>query len=73
MLRVVAHSEDHLVNLNRKKKNFPGIDLGDDHDRVAFQVTSSTTLDKVKSTVQQFMHRAYYNTFCRSRSGSNTT
>jgi hypothetical protein len=53
----------HLVNLNRKKKNFPGIDLGDDHDRVAFQVTSTTTLDKVKSTVRQFMDRAYYNTF----------
>lgn len=53
----------HLVNLNRKKKNFPGIDLGDDHDRVAFQVTSTTTLDKVKSTVQQFMDRTYYNTF----------
>jgi hypothetical protein len=53
----------HLVNLNRKQKNFPGIDLGDDHDRVAFQVTSTTTLDKVKFTVRQFMDRAYYNTF----------
>lgn len=53
----------HLVNLNRKQKNFPGIDLGDDHDRVAFQVTSTTTLDKVKFTVQQFIDRAYYNTF----------
>jgi len=53
----------HLVNLNRKQKNFPGIDLGDDHDRVSFQITSTTTLDKVKSTVQQFMDRAYYNTF----------
>ena len=53
----------HLTNLNRKQKNFPGIDLGDDHDRVAFQVTSSTTLEKVKFTVRQFMDRAYYNTF----------
>lgn len=53
----------HLVNLNRKQKNFPGIDLGDDHDRVAFQVTSTATLDKVKFTVRQFMDRAYYNTF----------
>jgi hypothetical protein len=53
----------HLVNLNRKQKNFPGIDLGDDHDRVAFQVTSTTTLDKVKFTIRQFMGRAYYNTF----------
>ncbi|MGO9547863.1 MAG: SMEK domain-containing protein [Rhodomicrobium sp.] len=53
----------HLMNLNRKQKNFPGIDLGDDHDRVAFQVTATTTLDKVKFTVRQFMDRAYYNTF----------
>ena len=53
----------HLVNLNRKQKNFPGLDLGDDHDRVAFQVTSTTTLDKVKFTVRQFMDRAYYKTF----------
>ncbi|HEY2357633.1 MAG TPA: SMEK domain-containing protein [Phenylobacterium sp.] len=53
----------HLVNLNRKQENFPGIDLGDDHDRVAFQLTSTTTLDKVKFTVRQFMERAYYNTF----------
>lgn len=53
----------NLINLNRRVKNFPGIDLGDDHDRVAFQLTSTTTLDKVKSTVQQFMDRAYYNSF----------
>ncbi len=53
----------NLINLNRKQKNFPGIDLGDDHDRVCFQVTSTTTLDKVKATVRQFMDRAYYNSF----------
>ena len=53
----------NLTNLNRKRKNYPGIDLGDDYDRVAFQITSTSTLDKVKSTVQQFMDRAYYNSF----------
>jgi hypothetical protein len=53
----------HLTNLNRKQKNFPGIDLGDDHDRVAFQITSTTTLEKVKFTIRQFMDRAYYGTF----------
>ena len=30
---------------------------------MAFQITSSTTLEKVKFTVRQFMDRAYYNTF----------
>ncbi|TWB77214.1 hypothetical protein FBZ87_10326 [Nitrospirillum amazonense] len=52
-----------LINLNRKQKNFPGIDLGDDHDRVCFQVTSTTSLDKVKATVRQFMDRSYFNSF----------
>ena len=37
-----------LINLNAKQKNFPGIDLGDEFDRVAFQITSTTNIDKVK-------------------------
>lgn len=53
----------NLVNLNRKHKNFPGIDLGDEQDRVAFQVTSSTDLEKVKSTLEQFKKRNYKNAF----------
>lgn len=52
-----------LVNLNRKQKNFPGIDLGDDHDRVCFQITSTTSLDKVKATLRQFVDRTYFNSF----------
>lgn len=59
----VAYQLPNLVNLNRKQKNYPGIDLGDDHDRVSFQITSTTTLDKVRSTIRQFMDRAYYNSF----------
>lgn len=53
----------NLINLNRKQKNFPGIDLGDDYDRIAFQVTSTTALEKVKFTITQFMSRSYHNTF----------
>lgn len=53
----------NLINLNRKHKNFPGIDLGDEQDRVAFQVTSSTNLEKVKSTLDQFKKRKYKNSF----------
>lgn len=38
----------HLVNLNRKQKNFPGIDLGDDHDRVnVSDLAESPELDNV--------------------------
>ncbi|HCA5723683.1 TPA: SMEK domain-containing protein [Acinetobacter baumannii] len=53
----------NLINLNRKQKNYPGIDLGDEFDRVAFQLTSSTNLEKVKKTVTQFKEKAFYNSF----------
>ena len=53
----------NLYNLNKNNKNFPGIDLGDDQDRVAFQVTSTTDIKKVKGTLTQFMERGYKNTY----------
>lgn len=59
----LAYNLPHLTNLNRKQKNFPGIDLGDDYDRVAFQITSTTTLKKVKKTLNQFVEREYCNSF----------
>lgn len=58
-----AYNLPKLVNLNRRQKNFPGIDLGDDHDRVAFQVTSTTSLEKVKKTLTSFMDNQFFNTF----------
>lgn len=53
----------NLINLNRRQKNYPGIDLGDDHDRIAFQITSTTSLDKVKKTVSHFVEKGFYNSF----------
>lgn len=58
-----AYNLPKLYNLNRKQKNFPGIDLGDEFDRVSFQVTATTSLEKIKATLTQFMDRAYYNSF----------
>jgi len=58
-----AYNLPNLVNLNRRQKNFPGIDLGDDHDRVAFQVTATTTLEKVKNTLTHFVTKQFYNSF----------
>ncbi len=52
-----------LTNLNRRQKNYPGIDLGDDFDRVAFQVTATTSLEKIKKTVKQFVEKKFYNSF----------
>lgn len=53
----------NLVNLNKKQKNFPGIDLGDELDRVAFQITATTDLEKVKHTLKQFKDRNYRSSF----------
>lgn len=58
-----AFNLPNLINLNRRQKNFPGIDLGDDHDRVAFQVTATTSLEKVKKTLTHFVSKQFYNTF----------
>lgn len=58
-----AYQCPNLINLNRKHKNFPGIDLGDEQDRVAFLVTSSTDVKKVKSTLEQIKKRNYKNSF----------
>lgn len=52
-----------LLNLNAKQKNFPGIDLGDEYDRVAFQVTSTSGLDKVKKTLSVFIENGFESNF----------
>lgn len=39
---------ENLRNLNADDQNFPGIDLADDEARVAIQVTSDKSLDKIK-------------------------
>ena len=44
-----------LENLNTtQKKNFPAIDLADFKNRVAFQVTSTSDFDKIKTTLEKF-------------------
>src|ERR1017187_1586217 len=54
----------NLENLNvTQKKNFPAIDIADFKNRVAFQITSSTTTDKIKSTLQTFFENKLDNYF----------
>lgn len=44
-----------LENLNTsQRKNFPAIDLADFTNRVAIQVTSTSSLEKIKSTLETF-------------------
>ena len=54
----------YLRNLNsEEKKNFPGIDLADDEVKVAIQVTSEKTLDKIKDSlttiIKHNLHKKY--------------
>ena len=53
LLREVYDWPD-LRNLNTESANYPGIDLADDNARVAIQVTSKRTLEKVKHTLSEF-------------------
>ncbi len=44
-----------LENLNSsQKKNYPAIDLADFSNRVAFQITATSDLEKIKSTLEKF-------------------
>src|SRR5574337_250787 len=44
-----------LQNINAtEKKNYPSIDLVDFESRVAFQITSTSTIDKIKGTLEMF-------------------
>lgn len=53
-----------LENLNTtKKKNFPAIDLADFKNRVAFQITSTSSFDKIRSTLETFSRHELYNEF----------
>lgn len=42
-----------LKNLNEDRSNNPGLDLGDEAAKVAFQVTSTKTSDKINKTLEK--------------------
>lgn len=53
-----------LRNLNSvQKKNFPAIDLADFENRCAFQITSTSSFTKVKSTFEKFTKYNLHKTF----------
>ena len=52
-----------LRNLNIEKKNFPGLDLGDDVSGMAFQVTATSDLTKVKDTLLKVIDNKLYERF----------
>lgn len=51
----------NLVNINTlEKKNFPAIDLGDDQQKIAIQVTSNTSKAKINETIRLFLEKKHY-------------
>lgn len=50
----------NLVNANKLKKNYPGIDLIDSDNRVAFQITSTADNTKIKHTLKQVIENKIY-------------
>lgn len=56
----------NLRNLNaQEKKNFPSIDLADDVAKVAIQVTATSSIDKVKSTLETFVRHDLQASYAR--------
>jgi hypothetical protein len=52
-----------LKNLNAESNNFPGIDLGDRKQRVAFQITSTADSQKIRHTIESCVKYEHYKTF----------
>jgi hypothetical protein len=56
----------NLKNLNfTESDNYPGIDIGDEVAKVAFQITSTTKSDKIKSTLRSFVEHELYKKYDR--------
>jgi hypothetical protein len=56
----------NLKNLNHTNMaNFPAIDLGDEKERIAVQVTSESDSEKIKDTLDKFVRYRLYEKFDR--------
>jgi len=63
LLNIILDSD--LKNMNLEKENFPAIDLGDDRKKLAVQVTSTGTREKVRHTLDEFFEHELQNRFRR--------
>lgn len=52
-----------LENLNKGKSNFPGLDLGDTSDGIAFQITASKKSEKIDDTLTVCLKFKHYESF----------
>ncbi len=69
ILSIVYDTE--LKNLNEEKANYPGIDLATDKHftfagakkKIAFQITSTNNITKIKKTLNQYVKKQFYDSF----------
>jgi len=52
-----------LENLNKDNANYPGLDLGDTGDGIAFQITSTKKSEKIDDTLKTCLKHGHYKTF----------
>ena len=52
-----------LINLNSEKNNYSGLDLGDEKNGIAFQITSTKTSDKIDHTLEMCLKEKHYEKF----------
>lgn len=52
----------NLVNANIERQNHPAIDLYDQSNSIAFQITSTASMDKVTDTIEKFIKHGIYKT-----------
>ena len=68
MIPIIAevYGYKNLKNLNfTEGSNFPSIDLGDETARVAFQITATRDIEKVKDTLTKFVEHKLYEKYER--------
>lgn len=52
-----------LENLNDGKSNYPGLDLGDTYQSIAFQITATKTSEKIDETLKTCLKFKHYEVF----------
>ncbi|WMJ81462.1 SMEK domain-containing protein [Clostridium sp. MB40-C1] len=58
LLNLVYNLE--LKNLNKLQVNFPAIDIADNKKRICYQITSTSTIEKIRHTLNKFREKKLY-------------
>lgn len=62
LLNLIFESKFSNINIDHNSQ-ITSIDLGDKEKKICFQITSTDTYKKIKSTIEKFIENEYYNYF----------